>query len=524
MKTIHKSLFVITTLVFTIVFNSYAQSTFARTYYTNDTSLFAKSMVKSFDNKYLICGNINESHSFYVMIDSLGNSICSKTINAKGSFSDVISTNDSCFVFAGHIYNDIDSTDNFFCMKISDNGNIIWSKEIDFGSDESVNSIQQTIDNGFILAGYSEYYPYSARGKSIIVKLDSVGNIDWCRRDSISNYHCATLSVTQANDSGFIAVGSMMDPQIGGNSTRFYVMRLNFDGAIAWFKRDNNLEGYKSKASDVVTTATGFTIFAEMEIPYNNMVLIHTDFSGNISQVINWQHYTYWSSIKYPNKIKKLHNNDLILVTPSGLSPIVNTQNTVFEYQYFFDGVADCAITDDGGFFVLGSGPIIYLKDVEDAIHFGIIKTDSTGYSDFCYEWTESFPIDTIDINLTDVSSFESNMYYIRNQPFQIIDFTLQDYDGCVGYTGSIENESDISSPFTIFPNPSDGIFQIKFSSDIKKQRLDIYVYNSLGQKIFSGHSGNNFQIDLRNQPDGIYFTRIIYGNNEWSQIIIKKY
>ncbi len=80
------------------------------------------------------------------------------------------------------------------------------------------------------------------------------------------------------------------------------------------------------------------------------------------------------------------------------------------------------------------------------------------------------------------------------------------------------ENEIEIS------PNPSNGIIEI----DLDKNRGgELMIYNSVGQLIqkdIISNSSNKISINLSNQPDGIYFVRIIKENKILSaKLVVEK-
>jgi len=66
-------------------------------------------------------------------------------------------------------------------------------------------------------------------------------------------------------------------------------------------------------------------------------------------------------------------------------------------------------------------------------------------------------------------------------------------------------------SPFTVFPNPSDGIFEIRIqNSELRTQNSELKVLNVLGEEI--DHqliNSSTHQLDLSNQPNDIYFLQI---------------
>lgn len=66
-----------------------------------------------------------------------------------------------------------------------------------------------------------------------------------------------------------------------------------------------------------------------------------------------------------------------------------------------------------------------------------------------------------------------------------------------------------------VYPNPSNGIFSVAITnsgSGITNSEYRIEVYNVLGEKIYSSQysiHNTQYQIDLSNQPNGMYFYRV---------------
>jgi hypothetical protein len=69
-----------------------------------------------------------------------------------------------------------------------------------------------------------------------------------------------------------------------------------------------------------------------------------------------------------------------------------------------------------------------------------------------------------------------------------------------------------------IYPIPSKGVVHLKFSGDIEKINT-IEIHNLSGEKIFT-HNGYIESIDFSDQPKGIYYIVVFYGNKR----IIEKF
>ncbi len=88
----------------------------------------------------------------------------------------------------------------------------------------------------------------------------------------------------------------------------------------------------------------------------------------------------------------------------------------------------------------------------------------------------------------------------------------------CLLLVGVIEPEP--LQEFTIYPNPSDGLFYIGTTS----QTIRAEVFNSIGKQIVI-LSDINKAIDLSEQPDGVYLVKLVNNNSESMvrRIVLKK-
>ncbi len=80
--------------------------------------------------------------------------------------------------------------------------------------------------------------------------------------------------------------------------------------------------------------------------------------------------------------------------------------------------------------------------------------------------------------------------------------------------TTNVENKQNDTIDFNVLisPNPSDGIYYIKVN---KTGLYNISVYNSIGDIILVENEINkNTDMDLSNQPAGIYYVKVSEGNN----------
>ena len=96
---------------------------------------------------------------------------------------------------------------------------------------------------------------------------------------------------------------------------------------------------------------------------------------------------------------------------------------------------------------------------------------------------------------------FSENQTVLYTKPNATCDMTL-------GISENINRES-----FSIFPNPSYGIFNLQINNQQIGEGGRIEIYNTLGEKLYSATPQfSNATINISDKPKGIYFVKIISG------------
>ncbi len=135
---------------------------------------------------------------------------------------------------------------DYWIIKLDAIGNIVWQKTIGGNGQDALSSIQQTFDNGYILAGAS-YSGISGdktegsqgRNDFWVVKLDTAGNILWQNTIGGSDYDFYP-SIQQCPDGGYILGGKtysgISGDKIEANhgSTDYWIIKLDTVGNIMW--------------------------------------------------------------------------------------------------------------------------------------------------------------------------------------------------------------------------------------------------------------------------------------------------
>ena len=138
-------------------------------------------------------------------------------------------TSDGGYIVAGHINSFIYGNDNAWILKLDSDGNVQWQKTYDTGTNyyDRANSIQQTSDGGYIVAGMAGW----GRGEAWVLKLDGNGNVQWQKTYGGANYDVAS-SIQQTSDGGYIVAG--WTDSFGAGNEDVWVLKLDGDGNVQW--------------------------------------------------------------------------------------------------------------------------------------------------------------------------------------------------------------------------------------------------------------------------------------------------
>lgn len=220
----------------------------------------AQSIRQTTDGGYIIAGSSNSSdgdisgnHGNYdywiVKLDSSGNMQWQKSLGGSSvdMAQSIQQTSEGGYIVAGSSSsNDGDVNGNhgggdYWIVKLDINGNIQWQKSLGGSSSEQVNSVQQTFDGGYIIAGTTvstdgDITISYGNNDFWVVKLDSGGNMQWQKTlgnigDNIGYY------AQQTFDGGYIAVGTSFNPSnLESGLPDYWVIKLSNNGTIQWDK------------------------------------------------------------------------------------------------------------------------------------------------------------------------------------------------------------------------------------------------------------------------------------------------
>ena len=133
---------------------------------------------------------------------------------------------------------------DIWVVKLNSSGQLIWEKSFGGSSDEEAFSVQQTSDGGFIISGNTrsndgDVTGYHGNTDCWVIKQDSDGGLQWEKTLGGNAYETAN-SVIQTEDGGFIVAG--YTSSANGDVTKNHgdrdgwLVKLNSEGEIVWQK------------------------------------------------------------------------------------------------------------------------------------------------------------------------------------------------------------------------------------------------------------------------------------------------
>jgi regulation of enolase protein 1 (concanavalin A-like superfamily) len=194
--------------------------------YGNDESFSAQ---QTSDGGFIIAGETSSfgagySYVYLIKTDPNGSLLWQKTFG--GSSWDygesVQQTSDGGFIVAGVYNSGIEGYGKVYLIKTDPNGNLLWQKTFDGNGGDSGESVQQTTDGGFIIAGTYNYYG-AGYGDVYLIKTDPNGDSQWQKTFGGSDWDDG-YSVQETTDGGFIIAGVTFS--FGAGSGDVYLIKL----------------------------------------------------------------------------------------------------------------------------------------------------------------------------------------------------------------------------------------------------------------------------------------------------------
>jgi hypothetical protein len=221
----------------------------------------AHSIQQTTDGGYIITGSTESFGAgngdvYLVKIDGEGNEEWYRTFGGEAydTAHSVQQTTDDGYIIAGSTESFGAGNGDVYLVKADEEGNEEWSRTFGGETYDTAHSVQQTTDGGYIIAGHTMH---RGNGNVYLVKTDGEGNQEWSRTFGGEAYDTAH-SVQQTTDGGYIIAGSTESFGTGGLD--IYVIKTDGEGNGEWYRTFGGEEN--DRAYSVQQTADGGYIIA----------------------------------------------------------------------------------------------------------------------------------------------------------------------------------------------------------------------------------------------------------------------
>jgi len=299
-----------------------------------------------------------------------------------GCGQSVQQTSDEGYILAGGTYSPSSSSGSAaLLIKTDSNGNRLWERTFDEACSDASFSAQQTFDGGYILAGARE--PLGGVRNAWLIKTDSNGNKLWEKTfgGSIDN---EGRCVRQTSDGGYVIVGFINR----GYPPNVWLIKTDSNGNELW---DRTLGGsnYASGWAVQQTLDGGYIIAGEIAIPHSGNagepLLMKTDSSGSM---LWFNHFNYGPSDDIATSVLQTFDGEYVIAGatlngPNGGDDVFlikadSSGNKLWDKTYGGTNTDDGACVDetsDGGYVIAGN-TASFGAGQQDV---WLIRTDSNG-------------------------------------------------------------------------------------------------------------------------------------------------
>lgn len=427
--------------------------------------------------------------------------------------------------------------------KLSNTGVIQWQKTIGGTDVDSVKSIKQTPDGGYILVGYTnsndgDITEITEGRRAWVVKLNDIGEIQWQEKlgEGIT-INCIQLS----NDGGYILAGNKSTTA----NPDCFVMKLSNTGAVEWQKTYGG-NGQDWAYTIKPTADGGYILGGTIQGPGGDVAVYYGSYDvwmlklSNLG-IIEWQKTLGGMNGDAVRDVVQLTDGSYILAcetSSNGIDVSGNHGNIdiwvvklsvsgALQWQKTFGGWSiDIAYTIqktiDGGYILVGSsssdnGDITGSHgDYGDA---WVIKISSTGL----LQWQKALGGTSRDDGYT-IQQTSDGGYIMVGSTFSNNGDVSGNHGNCdawlVKLSAELATETFDSNAFILFPNPTNQFLNIQ---NLENEDIEKVTVSDLTGKILMEQSGNISPIYVQSLPEGIYFVQIQSQGKTYTQKFIKE-
>jgi len=521
-------------LLFPVILLSFSMQAYAQ--FSNgvsalhDNGSVGYAIVQSKDGGHVLAGSTDSygaggEDAYVVKFDTNGNLAWAQTLGGTGfdRFVAMVNSHDGGVVAAGYTSSYGAGHYDVYAAKFDANGNVKWTRTVGDTTDNFGYSILATTDSGYLIGGSSGTVNSAGLSQCYLVKLDSLGAVQWVKSLANKTYGMSAYSI-QPCGNGYIVAG-----YTGNTFSSINMLKVNANGNVIWSKQIFNLasslgfqnapEMVQLKNGNYGIASTGYYSIASFAL-----ALFVIDSNCNI---LAQQSYPAGNDFGiWVNGITATADGGFMITGGSSdpqdyhsagnmyfaeydinANPVSGSGvgGMVYNFEPVYSASGSCVVQDKDGGYSLGFSaefPFMYLKTDKN---YNSCTTGGGGVGGSGYA-NDSVAVSNDSVPASGPNSVANNGGLEGN--------------GGVGFVlCRVTGTETINAPMAdviVYPNPSSGVFNFEAPSNspIREEQVNVEIYNMLGEKVFSQFTTYHSQFTIKlEQPAGIYMYRILTNN-----------
>jgi len=372
--------------------DSLSQASFSTTAGQTDFYNRGNAVKQTPDGGYIVAGRTvsfggGGVQAYLVKTDALGKTVWAKDYGERGSEEahSIQVTHDGGYIFTGYS-NSLNGKGDVYLVRTNSEGDTLWTKAYGGLGIDGGNSVWETKDHGYIIAGETYSYGHGTVN-AYLIRTNEKGDTLWTRVFGGNGIEQGN-SVQETEDGGFIITGRTNS--FGAGDYDVYLIRTDKNGRKIWMQTFGGTGSEEGRS--VQQTKDGGFIIAGYTKSYGlggaDVFLVRADKDGN--QI--WAQTYGGATDDFGKAAEETHDGGFVVAGytnsfGNGVEAyLIRTDadgNRVWEYTYgdksddFGNSVDQ---TNDGGFVIGGSTVRSSGRDSQEKVkNVYLIKTDASG-------------------------------------------------------------------------------------------------------------------------------------------------
>lgn len=243
------------------------------------------SVIQTSDGGYASIGEttsygIGGGDAWLLKVNSNGTEEWNKTYGGRRQDCGFVfqQTIDKGYIIAGWTSSYSVGDSDFWLVKTDENGNELWNKSYGGEKMDSAYAVQQTADHGYIMTGATESFKSGEYFDVWLIKTDENGAMVWNKTFGGDNWDFG-YSVKQTADGGYILTGDTLSYGAGGCDV--LLIKTDTQGNTQWMKTFGGDDWEWGYCIDITTDGGYIISGGKCLFNASHVWLIKTDSGGN---------------------------------------------------------------------------------------------------------------------------------------------------------------------------------------------------------------------------------------------------